>query len=76
MKQIEMMDLYQRVIEYETEDHTLEWIVQLFADLIATGLAWRLQGRYGREAKRYIDNGIINLQGDVDWDYYEENYAL
>jgi len=76
MKQIEMMGLYQRVVEYETEDHSLEWIVQLFADLIATGLAWHLQGRYGREAKRYIDNGIINAQGDVNWDYYEENYAL
>jgi len=76
MKQIEMMGLYQRVVEYETEDHSLEWIVQLFADLIATGLAWHLQGRYGREAKRYIENGIINPQGDVDWDYYEEYYAL
>ena len=63
MKQIEMMDLYQRVVEYETEDHSLEWIVQLFADLIATGLAWHLQGRFGREAKRYIDNGIINPHG-------------
>ena len=48
MKQIEMMSLMQRVIEYETEDHSLEWIVQLFADLIATGLAWQLQGRFGR----------------------------
>lgn len=76
MKQIEMMSLMQRVIEYETEDHSLEWIVQLFADLIATGLAWRLQGRFGREAKRYIENGIITVQGDVNWDYYEENYAL
>ena len=74
MKQIEMMDLYQRVIEYETEDHSLEWIVQLFADLIATGLAWRLQGRFGREAKRYIKNGIITVQGDVNWDYYKEYY--
>ena len=71
-----MMGLYQRVVEYETEDHSLEWIVQLFADLIATGLAWHLQGRFGREAKRYIDNGIINAQGDVNWDYYEEYYAL
>ena len=76
MKQIEMMDLYQRVVEYETEDHSLEWIVQLFADLIATGLAWHLQGRFGREAKRYIKNGIITVQGDVNWDYYKEYYAL
>ena len=76
MKQIEMMSLLQRVIEYESEDHSLEWIVQLFADLIATGLAWHLQGRFGREAKRYIDNGIINPQGDVNWEHYEEYFAL
>jgi len=76
MKQIEMMGLYQRVVEYETEEHSLEWIVQLFADLIATGLAWQLQGRYGREAKAMIDEGIITVQGDVNWDHYEEYYAL
>ena len=76
MKQIEVMDLMQRVVEYESEDHSLEWIVQLFADLIATGLAWQLQGRYGREAKAMIDEGIITVQGDVNWDYYEEYYAL
>lgn len=76
MKQIEMMDLMQRVVQYESEANSLEWIVQLFADLIATGLAWQLQGRYGREAKAMIDEGIITVQGDVNWDYYEEYYAL
>jgi hypothetical protein len=76
MKQIEIMSLMQRVVEYESEEHSLEWIVQLFADLIATGLAWQLQGRYGREAKAMIDEGIITVQGDVNWDYYEEYFAL
>ena len=76
MKQVEMMGLYQRVVEYETEEHSLEWIVQFFADLVATGLAWQLQGRYGREAKAMIDEGVITVQGDVNWDYYEEYYAL
>ena len=50
--------------------------MQLFADLIATGLAWQRQGRYGREAKAMIDEGIITVQGDVNWDHYEEYYAL
>lgn len=76
MKQIEMMDLMNRVVQYESEENSLEWIVQLFADLIATGLAWQLQGRYGREAKAMIDEGIITVQGDVNWDHYEEYYAL
>ena len=71
-----MMNLIERVIEYETERHDLEWIVQFFADLIATGLAWQLQGHYGREAKAYIDNGLISAQGEVDWNVYEECFAL
>jgi hypothetical protein len=70
------MNLMERVIAYETERHDLEWIVQFFADLIATGLAWQLQGHYGREAKAYIDNGLISAQGDVDWNVYEEFFAL
>jgi len=74
MKQVELMGLYQRVLEYETEEHSLEWLVQFFADLIATGLAWQLQGHYGREAKAYIDNGLISAQGDVDWEVYEEYF--
>lgn len=74
MRVVEMMNLMERVIEYETERHDLEWIVQFFADLIATGLAWQLQGHYGREAKAYIDNGLINVQGDVDWDMYKEYF--
>ena len=76
MRTIEMMSLMERVIAYETEHHDLEWIVQFFADLIATGLAWQLQGHYGREAKAYIDNGLISVQGDVDWNGYEEFSAL
>ena len=48
MRQVEMMGLMNRVIEYQTEDHSLEWNIQFFADLIATGLAWRLEGHIGR----------------------------
>ena len=76
MRQIEMMNLYERVVEYETEDHSIEWVLQLYADLIATGLAWHLQGRYGREAKAMIDEGLITVQGDIDWDVYHEWYEL
>jgi len=76
MKQVELMGLYQRVTEYESEKQNLDWLVQFFADLIATGLAWHLQGHYGREANRYIENGLVTPQGDVNWDVYEEYFEL
>lgn len=76
MKQIEMMSLMQRVLEYESEAQSLEWVLKLFADLIATGLAWQLQGHYGREARAYIENGLISPQGDINWDVYDEEFAL
>lgn len=76
MKQIEMMSLMQRILEYESEAQSLEWVLKLFADLIATGLAWQLQGHYGREARAYIENGLISPQGDINYDVYDEEFAL
>ena len=43
----------------------------LFADLIKTGLAWQLQGSYGRTAQRFIESGVINRRGEIDWDAYD-----
>lgn len=36
-------------------DETLE----LFQDLVDSGLAWRLQGSYGRTAQALLDNGYL-----------------
>ena len=76
MKQVEMINLMERVISYESEHRSLEFVLQLFADLIATGLAWQFQGHYGREARAYIENGLVTPQGDINWKLYYEEYAL
>jgi hypothetical protein len=39
--------------------------VLLFADLVRTGHAWRLQGYYGRTAQRLIIRGWITPEGEV-----------
>ena len=34
-------------------------IIEAWQHLIDTGIVWSLQGWYGRNAKRLIDNGIV-----------------
>ena len=42
-------------IEAETD----EQVLQAWQHLVDTGLAWSLQGWFGRTARRLIDNGFI-----------------
>ncbi len=45
------------IIKYETGNLDDLEVIALFQELIDTGLAWRLQGHYGRQAKALIEAG-------------------
>lgn len=60
------------IIDYEQGELSAYETTVLFADLIKTGLAWQLQGSYGRTAQRFIELGVINRRGEVDWDAYDD----
>ena len=45
------------IIRFEQGELDREETVELFQHLIDTGLAWKLQGSYGRAAKRLIEAG-------------------
>jgi hypothetical protein len=54
-------DLVQRIIDFEMgEMQTEEEVLDFFQDLINTGMAWRLQGSYGRTAASLIDQGLLS----------------
>ena len=59
------MDQVTAIIEYENGGLDKEEILNLFASLIKSGLAWSLQGHYGRTAKSLIDSGYISEKGEV-----------
>jgi hypothetical protein len=49
--------LTEDLIRYENDEMTSEEEVVFFQKLIDTGMAWTLQGRYGRTAQRLIQEG-------------------
>jgi hypothetical protein len=53
------------IIAYESGEATDEEVLCLFSDLVRTGLAWRLQGHYGRTAERFIRTGMLAADGTI-----------
>jgi hypothetical protein len=66
-------DLADRLFDFEEGELIDEETLQLFADLVATGWAWHLQGRYGRQAEALLEAGYINEDGDVLVHLYGED---
>jgi hypothetical protein len=47
-----------RIIRYESGQMGEDETIQFFQELIDSGLAWSLQGHYGRTAANLIEEGI------------------
>lgn len=48
-----------KIIAYEQGELSSEEIIELFQHLVDNGMAWRLQGHYGRTAQALIDRGLV-----------------
>jgi len=59
------MDITDKIIAYECGDIDDTGILELFSELISNGMAWTLQGSYGRTASALIDAGYIDTDGNI-----------
>ncbi len=51
--------LISSIIEYENGELTDEEVIEFFQELVDSGLAWTLQGSYGRMAEYLISIGEV-----------------
>ena len=58
------MDMLDKIIAWEGGEMTTEEeVISFFQELINNGMAWTLQGSYGRTAKDLIDMGVCHVAG-------------
>ena len=60
-----MVDI-ERIIDYEVGELNEEETIELFQDLVDSGMVWGLQGHYGRTATAMIDAGLIESRHWLD----------
>lgn len=56
------MDQLDKMIAWEQGDLDDDETVELFQELIDSGMAWQLQGCYGRTAAWLIENGLCQAK--------------
>jgi hypothetical protein len=54
-----------KIIAYEGGELSDNEVLELFAELIKNGMAWTLQGCYGRTAEALIKGGYISIKGKI-----------
>lgn len=54
-----MPDVVGRIMDYENGVMKPDEVIEFFQELVNTGMAWTLQGHYGRTAEALIEQGLV-----------------
>jgi len=68
-----MMDY---IMDYECGTLNDKQTLELFSHLIQSGMAWSLQGHYGRTANSLMSEGFIDKNGKIDWEEFDYHKLL
>lgn len=58
-------DVTEHIIAYEQGELDRASILKMFSYLVSTGIAWQLQGHYGRVSEALIEEGYISKKGRI-----------
>jgi hypothetical protein len=58
-------DIVGRMMAFEDGDLTNDEALELFSELVKNGMAWELQGAYGRTAGDLIARGVLAEDGEI-----------
>lgn len=58
------MDI-EKIIKFENGELSDNEMIALFSELIKSGMAWKLQGTYGRLARNLVNNGVLDTKGNI-----------
>lgn len=58
-KELSAFDMAGKIIAYENGELSEDEVIDLFQQLVDTGLLWSLQGWYIRRAEEMLKKGII-----------------
>lgn len=72
------MSQYDALIAWEQGNISEGEAIYLFQGLVDSGLAWRLQGKYGRQAMEFIRAGLVNpsTEAQVDGEGISDFYSM